>query len=243
MNAPLYRERTYRNDVSTPGLTTFQVGVRETDLFITASKDLRTEAQASIYRHRSYIENYIKLLPDFLTSLRPLPEDGLAPEIVQKMLWAGHVAGVGPMACVAGAMAEFVGHDLLIGGSLEIIVENGGDIFLSCKREIHIGIFAGRSPLSNKIKLKIAPEKMPLGICTSSGTVGPSLSFGKADAVCVMAPSATLADAAASQIGNQVKSKKDIQRALNFGAKIPSLTGLLIIVDEHMGAWGDIVLS
>lgn len=241
MDNPMYRERTYRNHVSTPGLEIFRVTVRETDLFITAQRNLTSEALRSIERHRTLIENYIKLSADFLSSLTPLPNDKQAPDIVQKMLSAGIAARVGPMAAVAGAMAEFVGRDLLKCSS-EIIVENGGDIYLSCRRDITIGIFAGKSPLSNRITLKIDPEQMPLGVCTSSGTVGPSLSFGKADAVCVLASSSTLADAAASHIGNQIKTKKDIRKALQSGARIPGVTGMVIIIDDHMGAWGAVTL-
>ena len=237
-----YRERTYRNEVSTPGMVSFQVTVRETDLYITATSNLTSNALDSIYRHRTYIENYIKVVPEFLSSLTPLPEDNMAPDIVQKMLNAALVSGVGPMAAVAGAMAEFVGRDLLE-KSPEVIVENGGDIFLACQRDIQIGIFAGQSPLSNQLILKADHTKMPLGICTSSGTVGPSLSFGRADAVCVVSSSSALADAAASQIGNRIQSKKDIYKALEVGANIPGVTGLVIIVEDQMGAWGDIVFS
>lgn len=242
MDQSPYRERTYRNQSATPGLVSFQAAVRETDLYITAASDLTEKALDSIYRHRRYIENYIKLVPHFLTALAPLPEDKMAPDIVQKMLDAARLASVGPMAAVAGAVAECVGRDLLE-ASPEVIVENGGDIFLACKRDIEVGIFAGESPLSNQLVIKAEHRKMPLGICTSSGTVGPSLSFGKADAVCVISASSALADAAASQIGNQIQSKRDIYRGLEIGANIPGVKGIVIIVEDQVGAWGDIIFS
>ncbi|MGZ3604978.1 MAG: UPF0280 family protein, partial [Thermodesulfobacteriota bacterium] len=79
--------------------------------------------------------------------------------------------------------------------------------------------------------------------CTSSGTVGPSLSFGKADAVCILSKSAALADAAATAVGNVVKEKKDIELGLEMGKEIAGILGTLIIVEEKMGVWGTIKLA
>ena len=242
MRKPVYCDRTYRNHVASPGLVSFQVAIRESDLYISAAADLSEIAQSSLYRYRSHIENYINLHPVFKTSLSPVPENFLAPKIVREMISAAVTANVGPMAAVAGAVAEFVGRDLLR-HSPEVIVENGGDIYLNCQREIRVGLFAGTSRLSNKLHLIIKPPMMPVGVCTSSGTVGPSFSFGTADAVCVTAKSAALADAAASHIGNRITGKKDIQKALEAGAEISGIHGILIIIDDHMGAWGDIELG
>jgi hypothetical protein len=94
-----------------------------------------------------------------------------------------------------------------------------------------------------KIGIVIEPGETPLGICTSSGTVGHSLSFGKSDAVCVLSKSAALADAAATAVGNIVREKKDIERGLERGKEIEGVSGVLIIVGEKMGAWGDIHLT
>jgi hypothetical protein len=108
--------------------------------------------------------------------------------------------------------------------------------------EVNIGIYAGASPLSNKLALRIRPEEMPVGVCTSSATVGPSLSLGRADAACVKSGSASLADAVATAIANRVKTKGDIGKALAFGAGIPGVLGLLIIMGEELGAWGELEL-
>ena len=143
------------------------------------------------------------------------------------------------MAAVAGAIAQFVGNDLF-DFTETLIIENGGDIYLKSKDKLTVSVYAGESPLSYKVNFIIKPEKTPLGICTSSATVGPSLSFGKADAVCVISKSATLADAAASAIGNKVKSKKDIKSALDFGIKIKGVTGIIIILGSDMGAIGEV---
>ncbi len=234
-----YRERTYRRTINARGLVTFQVAVRETDLFIAADDDLRIPAREAVIRQRRHIEKYIEQKPQFLHALTPLPEDPLAPPIVQMMLTAGKLSGVGPMAAVAGAVAQHVARDLR-DLTNNIIVENGGDIFMKTERERRVAIFAGESPLQGKVALRIKPADMPLGICTSSATVGPSLSFGRADAVCVLSPSAALADAAASRIGNQVKSSKDIKKALAAGAQIPDIMGIVIIIGDRMGAWGNV---
>ncbi len=151
------------------------------------------------------------------------------------------LAQVRPMAAVAGAMAEFVSKDLLP-ISKEVIVENGGDIYLATSRERTIGIFAGNSPLSLKVGVVISPKDSPLGVCTSSGTVGPSLSFGKADAVCILSKSGALADAAATSVGNIVKEKKDIELGLERGKEIEGVSGVLIIVGEKVGIWGNVKL-
>jgi ApbE superfamily uncharacterized protein (UPF0280 family) len=160
---------------------------------------------------------------------------------VLDMLEAGQNANVGPMAAVAGAIAEYVGRELLE-FSPEIIVENGGDIFLKIIQKRIVGIYAGDSPLTGKLGLEIKPETTPFGVCTSSGTVGHSLSFGKADAVVVTADSATLADAAATAICNQVKKTDDINDAIYIGRNIVGLKGIVIIMGSNIGVWGDIKL-
>ena len=155
------------------------------------------------------------------------------------MVDAGEKAGVGPMAAVAGAIAEHVGSGLLH-KCREVIVENGGDIFLKTERPVVVGLFAGESPLSFKLGIRIKPEAFPVSVCTSSGTVGHSTSFGKADAVSVQARSCSLADAAATAIGNRVGSKKNIQEAIGFGRTITGVTGLVVIIGDEMAAWGDL---
>ena len=234
-----YRERTYRHKILKGNLTSFHVSIRETDLFISSDRDLTEAARDAVYRYREFIETYIKSHPCFLTSLNPLPRDDLAPPIVRDMLESSQIAGVGPMAAVAGAIAQYVGYDLLK-KARNVIVENGGDIFLKSENEIRVGIFAGESPLSYKVALRIRPEETPLGVCTSSGTVGHSQSFGRADAICVTARSASLADAAATSIGNLVKGKGDIKRALEVGTKMDGVLGIVIIVKDKLGAYGAI---
>ena len=236
-----YLERTNRRHILKNNLQSYQVTVRETDLFISSDIELKQAALQSVHRHRARLEAYIAVHPEFLSALSPLKNDDLAPDIVREMLDAARLAGVGPMAAVAGAMAQRVGRDLLR-LTPNVIVENGGDIFLKCNEEVKIGIFAGESPLSHKVAIRIRPEETPTGVCTSSATVGPSLSFGRADAVCVKSASVALADAAATAIGNRVKTKKDIKKALALGAQIRDVLGIIIIIGEELGAWGNMEL-
>jgi ApbE superfamily uncharacterized protein (UPF0280 family) len=237
-----FQERSYRNNILKNNLKKFNVTFRESDIFISADFFFRNEALFSIYKYRSYLESYISAHQEFLTSLVPVQHDHFAPAIIRDMMIAARKADVGPMAAVAGAIAEYVGMDLLQ-YSRNVIVENGGDVFIESQNDIHVGISAGDSPLSDKISLIVRKNEMPIGICTSSGTVGHSLSFGKADAVCVKAKSVPLADAAATAIGNIVKSRKDIYQALHAGIKIEDVLGIVIIVDDQFGAIGNVELA
>ena len=146
-------------------------------MWITAPRKLGKEAEESILRHRRGLEKYASLHPQFLTSLSPLAPDPWAPPLVRAMLAAGNAAGTGPMAAVAGAIAQAVGMDLAPLADGEVMVENGGDIYLEATREVTVGLEAGDSPISGRLGISIAPEAMPLCLGTSSGTVGHSLSL------------------------------------------------------------------
>jgi ApbE superfamily uncharacterized protein (UPF0280 family) len=234
--------RTYRHWIEGKDLVAFNVTVKETDLYLRATANLQRKAHRMVLKYRSQLEGYIKRNPDFLKSLEPIPMPQYAPEIVKQMVQAGQECGVGPMAAVAGAIAEYVGRELLT-FSPEVIVENGGDIYLKILKKRTVGIYAGESPLTGKLGLEISAKDTPLGVCTSSGTVGHSLSYGRADAVVVTAKSATLADAAATAIGNRVSKASDINGAIEFGQGIGNLKGIVIIVGEKMGVWGEVRLS
>ena len=237
----MYEERFYRNWMRSEDLVGFRVTVKETDLFIEAERDLSAEASRSVHQFRDEIEKHISLDPKFQTTLEPYEVDSKAPTIIRDMARASSLVGVGPFACVAGAIAEYVGKELL-SQTGQIIIENGGDIFIKSSRNRTVGIYAGSSSFNRKLALKIKGEETPLGICTSSGTVGHSLSFGKADAVAVLSASTLLADAAATRIGNLIKSKADIPEGIEFAEKVEGLRGIVIIKDDKMGAWGKVEL-
>ena len=238
----MYEPRFYREWVEHSGLITFQVTERETDLQIHAHRDLSHRARDVIHDVRGRIEARIARQPEFAESLSPLPMPPDAVPIVAAMIEAARAFDVGPMAAVAGAVAQFVGEALLA-WTPEIIVENGGDIFLKMDRPAEIGLYAGAdSPFSGEIRLRIDPEGRGLGVCTSSGTVGHSASFGRADAVVAVSPNTALADAAATAIGNRVRSPDDVERVLNEEHERGLLDGLLIAVGKRIGAWGRIEL-
>ncbi|MFC1903986.1 UPF0280 family protein [Chloroflexota bacterium] len=235
----MYEPRTYRHWIEGKELVSCNVTVKETDLYIRASSNLKRKAHRLVLKYRRQLEDYIERHPVFLTSLEPVLIDEDAPQIVRQMAEAAQMAGVGPMAAVAGAIAEFVGNELLA-FSPEIIVENGGDIYLKSLRKRIVGIYAGKSPISGKVGLEINGEDTPIGICTSSGTVGHSLSFGQADAVIVVAKSASLADASATAIGNLINQPADITNGIGLAKSIKGLEGVVIIKDEHIGIWGKV---
>lgn len=237
----MYEKRFYRDLIRLEDLVTFEVAIKETDLFVSSRRELKKEAGNAILKYRNQIEDYIRETPLFQRSLKPLPVDEKAPEIIRTMQEASLKAGVGPFASVAGAIAEFVGRDLLK-YSREVIIENGGDIFLKTLKKRRIGIFAGKSKFSNRLALEISPDETPLGVCTSSGTVGHSLSLGKADAVVMVSKSCSLADASATAIGNLIKKKEDIPKGIERVKGIKDLRGTVIIKDDKLGIWGNLRL-
>jgi len=238
----MYEPRTYRELFKGEGLVFFNCTLKETDLQIGARRDLSVEAMRLVVELRRQLEDYIRAVPEFLTSLKPLEAAAWAPPIVRRMCEAGKRARVGPMAAVAGAVAEFVGVELLRHSS-EVIVENGGDIFMKVERPRRVGIHAGRSPLSEKLALVVKPEDTPLGVCTSAGTVGPSLSFGRTDATVIVARDTALADAAATAVGNRVRTPEDIRAGLRLASRIEGVLGAVVIIGDRMGAWGEVDLE
>jgi ApbE superfamily uncharacterized protein (UPF0280 family) len=205
---------------------------------------------ASRARHyRLELESYAERNTEFIPSLRPLAHDAAAPPIAAAMMAAAEAAGVGPMAAVAGAVAEFVGRDLDAEFNCrEIAVENGGDLWLKFEGSIDVSVFAGDSPLSYKVGVSIPPEFSPLGLCTSSGTVGPSLSLGRADAAMAACQgpagaAAALADAWATALGNAVSSEADIEAALDLARGAEYLVSALVIKNDRMGIRGRLPLK
>ena len=238
-NTDTLQDRNYRNLVNSESLVSFGVTVQETDLFVHAAGPMIAFTRERVFEHRGIIEAYIEQYPEFMTTLVPWRDTRPVPDIIRTMIEVGKKAGVGPMAAVAGAVAEFVGRDLL-NHSPEIIVENGGDIFLKVDHPVIVGLYGGNSPLSLKLGLRVPNIGIPLGVCTSSGTVGHSLSMGRADAVCVVSESCALADAAATSIGNRITMEKDIKDAIEVGKRIDGVLGLVIMIGKDMGFWGDL---
>ena len=238
MKTNLYIPRTYRNHCPDERFVRFNVVVKESDLFILTKRKLVTQAYYILSELRAQIESYIEMDRDFLTSLKPIKIIEPAAEIVREMAMVSEKMGVGPMAAVAGAISERV-CKYLAQFSDEVIVENGGDIFIINKQPITIAIYAGNSPLSMRLGIEIEATFEGIGVATSSGTVGHSISFGNADAVTVISRNGGFADAAATAIGNMVKTRDDIKTALDFAMKIPDIRGVVIIMGNEIGAAGE----
>jgi ApbE superfamily uncharacterized protein (UPF0280 family) len=238
----MYKQRAYRSWTGSGDLVFFEVIEKETDLAIYACKNLEQPARAAALTYRRELEEYIGRDPGFYSSLEPVDVKQPAPQIVKDMAVAGRKAGVGPMAAVAGAVAEFVGRD--IGRfSDEIIVENGGDIFMRTAKKRTLGVYAGEdSPFTGKLALEVGPAEDGLGICTSSGTVSHSLSFGTSDAIIIIGKDALLADAVATATGNMLKRPEDMTKGIDFAKSIEGVTGVLAIMKDKMGSWGGIKL-
>ena len=235
----MYEERLYRRVSKPRDLLCYEVAFKETDLFCCTSIDLKALIEERTLFLRSQLEGYIRQRPEFATSLSPLSPDPIAPNIIKEMIEATSQVGVGPMAAVAGAVAEFIGravHPL----ADEYIIENGGDICLRTRKERRAIVYAPNSPYGTRFGIRLRAREEAYGICTSSGVVGPSLSLGRADAVCCVARSALFADGLATRLGNMVDREEDIGRALEDAKTFPNVMGVLIILGKGLGAWGDI---
>jgi len=225
--------------------------LKETSAWITADERKYIEiAKQELKEHRKELERFIRGHPFFLVTLEPYHyhieeavEGEKIPEVVQRMINASSMFGIGPMSAVAGTLAELAVEAMHDAGATHAIVDNGGDVALINDREVLVGIYAGNSPFSNRIALRIKPSSSLIGICTSSGTVGHSISFGYADAATVLSDSAALSDAAATALSNSVKDT-DTPHALHDCfrsiAHVPRIKGALVIYRDVLAKWGEI---
>ncbi len=231
----------YRSGIAASDLVRSRVVVKETDLLVLSSSDISDLVRGIVLTQRDRLERYIAKNPIFRASLLPIAVPDTAPGIVKSMALAGRAAGVGPMAAVAGAVCEAVAAG--VGERVsELILENGGDIYLASTRERTVGIFAGERMHGGAIGLRVSPEQNPIGICTSSGRIGHSLSLGDAAAATVLARSCALADAAATAVGNRVRGPQGVHEGLAAGRDIPGVLGVVVLQDGRLGAWGDLDL-
>ena len=223
----------------------FRHAYLETDLWIgfDSAGDLKrtirfTDGRVKYYREM--LENHIRHNPDFLSSLVPLdPSSGL-PDLIEEMYNASAMAGTGPMSAVAGAIAEHVCTDIISEfGYNEVVIENGGDLFLKLNSPATISVYAGNSPLSEKIGLVITPENSPVSVCCSSGTVGHSLSFGTADACVIACRLGALADAFATAFCNKVKDSENLKEISDLALNIPEIKSIIVIKDDKVALGGN----
>lgn len=242
----MYEPRLYRNNYLKDRFHYFQIQQFESDLFIginhnSYSKEIENYSKKCLINLRKQLEDYIGNNPLFQSSHKPVKCDYNSPLIVQEMVNASAKAGIGPMGCVAGAFSQFIGEDILKKFSVkELIIENGGDIYLSVKEDLDVSVYAGNSPLSEKIGIKIPSFLSPLGVCTSSATIGHSFSYGKADAVMIACRNTLLADAYATAYCNKIKLEKDIKAVIHEIKNNQDILSALIIMKDKLGITGKI---
>ena len=243
-----YRKRSYRGLADLAEFS-FAVQVEESDLWVSVlgsggTPGLKTLAHERLLHYRAQLVSFLQRYPGWGESLGPVmaADYPLAPALVRGMMRASESAGVGPMAAVAGTLAEAVGRDLCA-GSLGVVVENGGDIFLTGCPEYSLAIFAGTSSLSGRLGLRLVNSApFACGVCTSSGRVGHSLSFGRADAVTIVAENAALADAVATAMANRVAKKADLAGVVEKALLVPGVTGVVAIYGDDLAAGGQLEL-
>ena len=240
-----FQPRTYRSQFNTKRFTGFIVKHLETDLWIGVDPDsfreeMKDVAMAKVKGLRKKLDDYIQTEPFFKKSLKPFHPAEFAPPEARQMAVASEKAGIGPMSTVAGLFAREVGEEIIKNFSVkELVIENGGDIFVVLNDELVLSVFAGESILSERIGLEIPADKNKLGICTSAGTVGPSISYGIADAVVLVCEDILLADAFATAFGNKVKSPDDVEKVIKQAENFPEIKSLLIICEDKVGIKGE----
>lgn len=241
----LFEERTYRTQFNTERFKGFEVKYLETDLWIgvdpvSFDEKMKELALGKVQILRDTFDKYIEKEPFFKKSLKPFQPSDFAPQQAVEMAISADKAGIGPMSAVAGLFAREVGEEIRQNFSVkELLIENGGDIYLLLQDELVLSVFAGDSILSERIGLVIPATDNAFGVCTSAGTVGPSLSYGKADAVVVVCEDILLADALATALGNLVKSPDHVEKVINKADKYPEIQSLLIICEDKIGIKGE----
>lgn len=214
--------------------------IKETIATILSDEEFIPVGEQEILRQRKYVENHILQDPFFCQTLKPYEVSHEAPEIVRRMADAASKVGVGPMASVAGAIAEYTVRAMMEAGATHAIVDNGGDIAMHIRHPVIVGIYTGNIKIKD-IGLRFQPQGVITGVCTSSATIGPSLSFGRADAATVISKDVILADAAATALGNSInkKDQKLIEEALST-LMIDEIEGMIVIIEDIMGMYGEL---
>ena len=215
--------------------------VRQTAVTMIAEMRYLAVGKEAIFEAREVVERFIASDPLFRDTLEPYDEPDDAPPMIKRMCDAGRAAGVGPMAAVAGAIAEFSVQAMQAKGADHAVVDNGGDIALLLAEEANVGIYT-LNPKFRGLGLRCLPSGSIFGICTSSGLIGPSISFGRAEEAMVISRNVTLADACATKLGNLIVSDDQavIQGALDTVTSIVGVEGALVIVGDSIGVKGDL---
>ena len=239
----LSTHRGYRETVAPDkGEVRFQVVVEQTDLMVVARRDMKDDISLYLNELRGELKNWIMFHPEFAASLEPVDAAGCHSALVRAMADAARVCGVGPMAGVAGAIAQAVA-DRFVADSPDILVENGGDVFMHSTRERVVALLPDPANEA-RLGLRFASDDFPVSICSSSATIGHSLSLGSGDLVAVRAASGALADCAATALCNRLKGARDLDEVLAQakGLAAAGLQGVFAQIGPKVAAWGDVEL-
>jgi ApbE superfamily uncharacterized protein (UPF0280 family) len=214
---------------------------KESDCTIIADREDGIEiAISSIQRNRALLEEYVRENPIFLHSFEPVTvKDG--PEVARLMVEASEMAGVGPMAAVAGVLADLAVKDMMAAGCRVAVVENGGEVYALSNQPIDIAFVAGDEPLSREMGFRL--KQFPLGVATSSGRFSHAFSFGDADAVTIFAVDAGLADAVATAVANLITGEdvtEVIKRGIEKALSINGVSGVFILYRGIVGKAGQV---
>jgi len=244
----LFESKSYRNSFPKERFKSFEIENEDGSLWIGVDPDSFKEemigtAQAFMTEKLNELAAYIAEEPFFRKSLKPCPVTENAPDIAHSMAAAGELAVVGPMAAKNAILAELVGKMLLERFEIgELIVENGGDLYLKLQNSLIVSIFAGDSDISGMVGIEIQPGQTPLGIGTGTGTKGTPMNHGAAEAVFIVAKKAAEAGAFAVGLGNKIKSPEDVDKVLMRIEIISEIEGAVLILDDQIGLRGDIEL-
>jgi len=214
--------------------------IGETEISLTTDLKFRDLAEKAIREARWIIEEKIRSDPFFgLTydPYRPLEED---PELIRRMCSASTSAGVGPMASVAGAVAAYVTERLAEAGCRHAVVDNGGDISLMTNCETVIKIYSGNDSTDGVGLIIPSTGGKIVGICSSSGRIGHSISFGNSDISTVFSDDPVLSDACATALGNMISDSSDLQAAVETVCGIHGVRGCFAMIDGTVAFCGDL---
>ena len=237
----MYEERFYRGQI----LSKFklEVSFNESDLLVCTDKKIdKCFVESILKKYYDQIKEYVKENPIFMNSLFPLDDNISSPDIIKKMMESSRVSGIGPFSSVAGAIAFYVGNEILEICD-EVIIENGGDIFLKINEDKHLGIYLGERFKIKNVILRIRKKNCSFGIASSSAVIGHSLNFGNADVVTVIAKDVVIADGLATSLSNKIKKENDIKMIIEQAKSIPELNGIFIAFDDKMFLWGDLEMA
>ena len=213
----------------------FEIG--ETAVTIAADAEHQSRAVDAIIAARSDVKRHIVNDPFFLTTFEPYDCGRDASNIVRRMCAASRTVGVGPMATVAGAIAQAGLEAMIDNGCRHGWIDNGGDIALLLEQPVTVEVYC-EPDAPEAFALEVDTLGEILGVCSSSGRLGHSISLGESDVSVAIADSAVLADAAATAIGNCARGKNDLVECFRPVKGVEGFVGGLAVLGGDVSMCG-----